>query len=212
MKIFRLTRRQKLVRNLLVIALLVFWVEWCLGFPAWRTETLIRRAEQAYLLEPVTEIWMEMETASRDERHMLYGENNGQLIYMSYEEGILGKYLENVKLYRPEVQYIIYYQTEPDGQYVSRTAWVIGFLEEAERMELELTLQDVNGVQGALTLEGTKVDDHCFSFASTPEENRDTGILWLEEIRGGGVLRIYDCTDTLLEERTYDVLSLLADE
>lgn len=155
---------------------------------------------------------MEMETASRDERHMLYGENNGQLIYMSYEEGILGKQLENVKLYRPEVQYIIYYQTEPDGQYVSRTAWVIGFLEEAERMELELTLQDVNGVQGTLTLEGTKVDEHCFSFASTPEENRDTGILWLEEIRGGGVLRIYDGTDTLLEERTYDVLSLLADE
>lgn len=38
------------------------------------------------------------------------------------------------------------------------------------------------------------------------------GFLWLEEIRGGGVLRIYDCTDTLLEERTYDVLSLLADE
>ena len=106
---------------------------------------------------------------------------------------------------------IIYYQTEPDGQYVSRTAWVIGFLEEAERMELELTLQDVNGVQGTLTLEGTKVDDHCFFFASTPEQNRDTGILWLEEIRGG-VLRIYDGTDTLLEERTYDVLSLLADE
>ena len=212
MKIFRLTRRQKLVRNLLVIALLMFCVESYLGFPAWRAETLIRRAEQAYLLEPVTEIWMEMETASRDERHMLYGENNGQLIYMSYEEGILGKQLENVKLYRPEVQYIIYYQTEPDGQYVSRTAWVIGFLEEAERMELELTLQDVNGVQGTLTLEGTKVDDHCFFFASTPEQNRDTGILWLEEIRGGGVLRIYDGTDTLLEERTYDVLSLLADE
>ena len=63
-----------------------------------------------------------------------------------------------------------------------------------------------------MTLEGTKVDEHCFSFASTPEENRDTGILWLEEIRGGGVLRIYDGTDTLLEERTYDVLSLLADE
>ncbi len=69
----------------------------------------------------------------------------------------------------------------------------------------------MNGVQGTLTLEGTKVDDHCVFFASTPEQNRDTGILWLEEIRGG-VLRIYDCTDTLLEERTYDVLSLLADE
>lgn len=212
MKIFRLNRRQKLVRNLLAIALLMFCVEWYLGFPAWRTETLIRRAEQAYLLDPVTEIWMEIETASRYESHMLYGENNGQLIYITYEEEILGKHLENMKLYRPEVRYIVYYQTEPDGQYVSRTAWVIGFLEEAERMELELTLQDVNGVQGTLTLEGTKIDDHCFSFASTPEENRDTGILWLEEIRGGGVLRIYDCTDTLLEERTYDVLSLLADE
>ena len=212
MKIFRLTRRQKLVRNLLVIALLVFCVEWCLGFPAWRTETLIRRAEQAYLLDPETEIWMEIETASRHESHMLYGENNGQLIYISYEEGILGKHLENVKLYRPEVRYIVYYQTEPDGQYVSRTAWVIGFLEEAERMELELTLQDVNGVQGTLTLEGTKVDDHCFSFASTPEENRDTGILWLEEIRGGAVLRIYDRADVLLEERTYDVLGFSPNE
>ena len=210
MRIFELTRRQKLVRNLLVIVLLVFCVEWCLGFPAWRTETLIRRAEQAYLLEPVTELWFEAE--DQYGRQVLYGENNGQLICMSYEEGILGKYLEDVKLYRPEVRYIVDYQTEPDGEYVSRTARVIGFLEEAERMELELTLQDVDGVQGTLTLEGTKVDDHCFSFASTPEENRDTGILWLEEIRGGAVLRIYDCADVLLEERTYDVLGFSPNE
>lgn len=157
MRIFRLTRRQKLVRNLLVIALLMFCVEWCLGFPAWRTETLVHRAEQAYLLEPVTELWFEAE--DQYGRQVLYGENNGQLICMSYEEGILGKHLENVKLYRPEVRYIVDYQTEPDGEYVSRTARVIGFLEEAERMELELTLQDVDGVQGTLTLEGTKVDD-----------------------------------------------------
>lgn len=210
MRIFRLTRRQKLVRNLLVIVLLMFCVEWCLGFPAWRTETLVHRAEQAYLLEPVTELWFEAEDQYGCQ--VLYGENNGQLICMSYEEGILGKYLENVKLYRPEVRYIVDYQTEPDGEYVSRTARVIGFLEEAERMELELTLQDVDGVQGTLTLEGTKVDDHCFSFASTPEENRDTGILWLEEIRGGAVLRIYDRADVLLEERTYDVLGFSPNE
>lgn len=210
MRIFRLTRRQKLVRNLLVIVLLMFCVEWCLGFPAWRTETLVHRAEQAYLLEPVTELWFEAEDQYGCQ--VLYGENNGQLICMSYEEGILGKYLENVKLYRPEVRYIVDYQTEPDGEYVSRTARVIGFLEEAERMELELTLQDVDGVQGTLTLEGTKVDDHCFSFASAPEENRDTGILWLEEIRGGAVLRIYDCADVLLEERTYDVLGFSPNE
>lgn len=210
MKIFRLNRRQKLVRNLLAIVLLVFCVEWCLGFPAWRTETLVHRAEQAYLLEPVTELWFEAEDQYGCQ--VLYGENNGQLICMSYEEGILGKYLENVKLYRPEVRYIVDYQTEPDGEYVSRTARVIGFLEEAERMELELTLQDVDGVQGTLTLEGTKVDDHCFSFASTPEENRDTGILWLEEIRGGAVLRIYDRADVLLEERTYDVLGFSPNE
>lgn len=207
---FRLTRRQRLVRNLLVIVLLVVWVEWCLGFPAWRTQTLIRRAEQAYLLEPVTEIWME--TVDRHESHMLYGENSGQLIYMTYEEGIFGKYLKYVELYRPEVRYIVYYRTEPDGEYVSRTAWVIGFLEEAERMELELTLQDLNGVQGTLTLEGTKVDDHCFSFASTPEEDRDTGILWQEEIRGGAVLRIYGSSGTLLEERAYEVLGFLPNE
>ncbi len=210
MRIFRLTRRQKLVRNLLVITLLMFCVEWCLGFPAWRTETLVHRAEQAYLLEPVTELWFEAE--DQYGRQVLYGENNGQLICMSYEEGILGKYLEDVKMYRPEVRYIVDYQTEPDGEYVSRTAWVIGFLEEAERMELELALQDLDGVQGTLILEGTKVDDHCFSFASTPEENRDTGILWLEEIRGGAVLRIYDRADVLLEERTYDVLGFSPNE
>lgn len=210
MRIFRLTRRQKLVRNLLVIALLMFCVEWCLGFPAWRTETLVHRAEQAYLLEPVTELWFEAE--DQYGRQVLYGENNGQLISVTYEDGILGKHLEDVKLYRLEVRYIVDYQTEPDGEYVSRTARVIGFLEEAERMELELTLQDVDGVQGTLTLEGTKVDDHCFSFAFTPEENRDTGILWLEEIRGGAVLRIYDRADVLLEERTYDVLGFSPNE
>ena len=50
------------------------------------------------------------------------------------------------------------------------------------------------------------------SFASTPEENRDTGILWLEEIRGGAVLRIYDRADVLLEERMYDVLGFSPNE
>lgn len=210
MKIFKLTRRQKLVRNVLAIALLMFCVEWCLGFPAWRTETLVHRAEQAYLLEPVTELWFEAEDQYGCQ--VLYGENNGQLISMTYEDGILGKHLEDVELYRPEVRYIVDYRTEPDGEYVSRTARVIGFLRGAERMELELTLQDMNGVQGTLTLEGTKDNDHCFSFASTPEENRAAGILWTEEIRGGAVLRIYDCADTLLEERTYDVLGFSPNE
>ena len=79
-------------------------------------------------------------------------------------------------------------------------------------MELELILQDVNGVQGTLTLEGTKDNDHCFSFASTPEENRAAGILWTEEIRGGAVLRIYGSSDTLLEEHTYDVLGFSPNE
>lgn len=205
MKIPRLNRRQKLLRNLLVIAVLIFSVEWHEGFPAWRMETVVRRAEDAYLLEPVTNLWFE--DVDLYGRPVLYGENNGQLISIAYEDGFLGYYLEDVTLYQPEIRYIIDYRTAPDGDYVSRTAQVIGFLEDAARMELELALKDTHGEQGTLTLEGTKVNDHCFSFASTPEENQSTGILWLEDIVGSGVLRIYDSAGVLQEERVYDALS-----
>lgn len=205
MKIPKLNRKQKLLRNLLVIAVLIFLVEWHEGFPAWRMETVVRRAEDAYLLEPATTIWFE--DVDLYGRPVLYGENNGQLISIAYEDGFLGYYLEDVDLYRPEIRYIIDYRTAPDGDYVSRTAWVIGFLEDAARMELELALKDIHGEQGTLTLEGTKVHDHCFSFASTPEENQSTGILWMENIVGSGVLRIYDSAGVLQEERVYDALS-----
>ena len=205
MKIPRLNRKQKLLRNLLVIAVLIFLVEWHEGFPAWRMETVVRRAEDAYLLEPVTNLWFE--DVDRYGRPVLYGENNGQLISIVYKDGFLGYYLEDVTLYQPEIRYIIDYRTAPDGDYVSRTAQVIGFLEDAARMELELTLEDIHGTHGTLTLEGTKVNDHCFAFASTPEENQSTGILWMEDIVGSGVLRIYDSTGVLQEERVYDALS-----
>lgn len=205
MKIPRLNRRQKLLRNLLVIAVLIFLVEWHEGFPAWRMETVVRRAEDAYLLEPVTNLWFE--DVDRYGRPVLYGENNGQLISIVYKDGFLGYYLEDVTLYQPEIRYIIDYRTAPDGDYVSRTAQVIGFLEDAARMELELTLEDIHGEQGTLTLEGTKVNDHCFAFASTPEENQSTGILWMEDIVGSGVLWIYGSTGVLQEERVYDALS-----
>lgn len=204
MRIPRLTRKQHLLRNLLVIAALIFCVEWYQGFPAWRMETLVRRAEDAYLLEPVTEVWFE--DVDWFGRPVLYGENGGQLISVAYKDGILGKYLEDVSLHRPDVRYIINYQIEPDGDYVSRTAQVIGFLEDAQRMELELTLKDIHGEQGSLTLAGTRVDSHRFTFASTPEENQATGILWSENVSGPAALRIYDSADQLLEEHTYDVL------
>lgn len=205
MKIPRLNRRQKLLRNLLVIAVLIFLVEWHEGFPAWRMETVVRRAEDTYLLEPVTNLWFE--DVDLYGRPVLYGENNGQLISIAYKNGFLGNYLEDVDLYQPEIRYIIDYRTAPDGDYVSRTAQVIGFLEDAARMELELTLEDIHGTHGTLTLEGTKVNDHCFAFASTPEESQSTGILWMEDIVGSGVLRIYDSTGVLQEERVYDALS-----
>lgn len=205
MRILRLTRRQKLLRNLLVIAVLLFCVEWRAGFPAWRMETLVRRAEDACLLEPVTSIWLE--DVDRFGRPVLYGENNGQLISIVYEDGFLGKNLEDVTLYQPGFRYIMDYRTESDGDDISRTARVIGFLGDAQRMELELTVQDVHGEQGTLTVEGTKENDHCFTFASTPEETQAAGILWTEELTGSGVLRIYDGAGVLQEERVYDTLS-----
>lgn len=205
MKIPRLNRKQKLLRNLLIIAVLIFSVEWHEGFPAWRMETVVRRAEDAYLLEPATTIWFE--DVDRFGRPVLYGEHNGQLISIVYKDGFLGYYLEEVDLYQPGFRYIMDYRTEVDGDYVSRTAQVIGFLEDAARMELELALEAIHGTQGTLTLEGTKINDHCFTFASTPEENQSAGILWTEDIESSGVLRIYNSTGALLEERVYDILS-----
>mgnify|MGYP001772761703 CR=1 FL=1 len=50
-KLPRLTRRQKLVRNLLAAAVCLFLLEWMMGFPCLTAEGLLRRAERMYLME-----------------------------------------------------------------------------------------------------------------------------------------------------------------
>lgn len=201
MKVPRLARRQKLLRNLLIIAALIFCVEWHEGFPAWRMEMVVRRAENAYLLEPVTTIWFE--DVDPFGRPVLYGENDGQLISVVYKDGVLGKYLEDITLYRPDIRDIIDYQVEMGNESFVRTVQVIGFLEDAARMELEMM---VDGSDRSLTLEGRRVDGHRFVFAAA-EESRPDNSVWLETIYVPAVLRIYDSTGQLLETRTYDMLN-----
>ena len=56
MRIPRLSRRQKTVRNLLLIlAALALW-SWEMDFPAWTRAGILRRAEQVNLLETPSEV------------------------------------------------------------------------------------------------------------------------------------------------------------
>ena len=54
MRLPRWNRRQKTVRNVLLIVLTLFLLEWSCGFPPWTLEGLLRRAERQYLLENST--------------------------------------------------------------------------------------------------------------------------------------------------------------
>lgn len=51
MRLPRFTRKQRILRNLLLMALFLYWAAWCLEFPCLTKNGLLRRAEDAYLLE-----------------------------------------------------------------------------------------------------------------------------------------------------------------
>lgn len=201
-------RKQKILRNVTLCVVLVFLLEWCVGFPVWSCQALLRRANGMYLLEDATQLlhvgegWYGQPT--------VYAENNGQLLTVIYDKTPLGLRLEYTELYPPEVRYIMessWVDEENDTYVICLKTQVVGFLDQVSRAELELTLKEYAEKTTAsqvkktavVTLRGEKVSDYCIRFPRTVEEDFDA----LRTDVDAAVLRMYDESGELLESRIY---------
>ena len=203
----RLSRKGKIIRNLLVIGICLFVMSWLLEFPALSREGLFRRAGHQYLLEtPSVYLTSRLNNLTKVDSFFL--ENEGRLMTVDYKKTFLGYQMGSVMLYDPEVRYVLDFdciRKEGDGYVVQFTGQVVGFLEEAAAAELDMTVCMENGGQVQRTLELKKEDPYCFTFASPDEtEVQAADLLRISP----AVLRLYDENGTILEETVYERLNI----
>ena len=203
----RLNRKGKIIRNLLVIGICLFVMSWLLEFPALSREGLFRRAGHQYLLEtPSVYLTSRLNNLTKVDSFFL--ENEGRLMTVDYKKTFLGYQMGSVMLYDPEVRYVLDFdciRKEGDGYVVQFTGQVVGFLEEAAAVELDMTVCMENGGQVQRTLELKKEDPYCFTFAS-PDETEIQAVYLLRI--SPAVLRLYDENGTILEETVYERLNI----
>ena len=203
----RLSRKGKIIRNLLVIGICLFVMSWLLEFPALSREGLFRRAGHQYLLEtPSVYLTSRLNNLTKVDSFFL--ENEGRLMTVDYKKTFLGYQMGSVTLYAPEVRYLLDFnciRKEGDGYVVQFTGQVVGFLEEAAAAELDMTVCMENGGQVQRTLELKKEDPYCFTFAS-PDETEIQAVYLLRI--SPAVLRLYDENGTILEETVYERLNI----
>lgn len=91
MRIPRLNRKQRILRNFTVIALALFLTAWMLDFPCWTQSGLLRRAERQHLIVPGTS----QPLCRRD--GTLYAWTGDRILNVYYERTPLGFCLTNTK-------------------------------------------------------------------------------------------------------------------
>ena len=142
MRLPRLSRKQKTVRNLLVMALCVFLTAWAMGFPSWTEAGILRRAERQYLLEGSEPLFT---GEDRWGRTNLYARNGDLLLRAAYHRtGLFWLSPEGRWLYQ-----------EPDAVVCEKLGWerdetsdegyfttmAFGSLERYTEAELEVVVE-----------------------------------------------------------------------
>lgn len=218
MRLPRFTRKQRILRNLLLIALFLYWAAWYLEFPCLTKNGLLRRAEDAYLLEKGdVELLFDGRDIGEESLYAAYGE---QLMMLGHDRTLLGVRPAGRRLYAPEKRQLLDIDLEMREErgttYYYPTGTLVGFLEDAETAELEMTvaLDDTRSV--TFRMPGTKVDPCCFTFAYerqfSPEEDSEAARLEEELLLANypweysAILKLFDQNGTLLESHTYEKL------
>ena len=156
------SRRQKTVRNLLLIlAALALW-SWEMDFPAWTRAGILRRAEQVNLLETPSEILYEDRNLDGG---TILARNGKYLLRTSYDHTLVGLRFSGAALYEKAVLVDCDYERggrgERDCFYPGYTA--MGLLENVSFAEVELAI--AGEVNASWVIPGERVDEHCFRFA-----------------------------------------------
>ena len=164
MRIPRLSRRQKTVRNLLLIlAALALW-SWEMDFPAWTRAGILRRAEQVNLLETPSEILYE----DRDlDGGTILARNGKYLLRTSYDHTLVGLRFNGAALYEEAVLLDRDYERggrgERDYFYPGYTA--MGLLKNVSFAEAELAIG--GELNASWVIRGEKTAECRFDFCYT---------------------------------------------
>ena len=221
----RLSRKQKLVRNLLAAAVCLFLLEWMMDFPCLTAEGVLRRAERAYLLEN-TELLYDGQNRGAGGIcwPTVYGRNDDTLLAVRYGRSPMGRQLLRVELYREPDNIYCFRQWNFFGEQPLRVL-AFGDLKEAARAELECTVTVTTGVgdvwrtllQETYAAVGEWAAPGAVSFTLTPhygeEDLSEAAVterrLFDDEVAAQNyeaVLRLYDESGALFHEKRVEVL------
>lgn len=205
MRLPKLSRRQKIVRNFFVVALCLFWMAWHQDFPTRSYEALLQRAAGAYLIEAPVELLYVYE-----EEQFVYGAVDKRLLRARYEDELFGMQLNHSRLYPEEKRYVVHYNThdydKASDTYTLRfDGMLIGFLGDAATAEMDIQLVTYNSItmkeesREIKTIIGVREGNYNLRFPVV-EDGRD-GL----NVNASLVsLRLYDKVGNLLEEKFYE--------
>lgn len=205
MRLPKLSRRQKIVRNLFVVALCLFWMAWHQGFPTRSYEALLQRAAGAYLIEAPVELLYVYE-----EEQFVYGAVDKRLLRARYEDELFGMQLNHSQLYPEGKRYVVHYNThdydKASDTYTLRfDGMLIGFLGDAATAEMDIQLVTYHSItmkeesREIKTIIGVREGNYNLRFPVV-EDGRD-GL----NVNASLVsLRLYDEGGNLLEEKFYE--------
>ena len=205
MRLPKLSRQQKVLRNFFVVALCLFWMAWHQGFPARSYEALLQRAAGAYLMEAPVELLYVYE-----EKQFVYGMADGRLLRAGYEDELFGMQLNHSRLYPEEKRYVVHYNThdydKASDTYTLRfDGMLIGFLGDAVTAEMDIQLVSYHSItmkeesREIKTIIGVREGNYNLRFPVV-EDGRD-GL----NVNASLVsLRLYDKGGNLLEEKFYE--------
>ena len=209
MRLPKLSRRQKIVRNLFVVALCLFWMAWHQGFPTRSYEALLQRAAGAYLIEAPVELLYVYE-----EEQFVYGAVDKRLLRARYEDELFGMQLNRSQLYPEGKRYVVHYNThdydKASDTYTLRfDGMLIGFLGDAATAEMDIQLVTYHSItmkeesREIKTIIGVREGNYNLRFPVV-EDGRD-GL----NVNASLVsLRLYDGGGNLLEEKFYELQDL----
>lgn len=210
MRIPRLNRKQKIVRNLVLMVLALFLTAWMLDFPCWTQTRLLHRAERQNLIVPGTSQIL----CSRD--GTLYAWTGDRILNVYYERTPLGFCLTNTKQEKAGERYSL--KCDRSGRrenlYSYPVFTLVGRLEGVASAELEVTASLPEGqFVGTYLIRGEREENNCFTFSlmrkTLPEEEsllaQQENQLFRGRFSGDSTtLRLYDADGKLVEERVYE--------
>lgn len=214
MRLPRWNRRQKTVRNFLLIVLTLFLLEWSYGFPPSTLDGLLRRAERKYLLENSTVLF---QTDSVGEGYELYAWNHGQILQVYYDRTPLGLRLDAARLFDEETGAfggIDLAAGKQDGYYPIRL-FAFGDMADAASAEMDITVSYTsNQIVSTCTVQGERAADNCWRFdlerqyddgdASQAAQREREIFSGSQKDRYSGTLRLYDDDGALLRSWDFD--------